>query len=193
MTTKDELRRTLRKSRREHVRAQHASVRALLFHRPPTPLLAAIDTDAVIGLYAATHYEAPAAGYARFFKEAGHTLALPHLGAVPSAMTFREHLDPFALSDLVPGPMGIAQPPQSASLLTPDVLIVPLVGFTASGDRLGQGGGYYDRWLVEHPGTMTVGLAWDVQLIAEQGGLAIEPHDARLDWIITPTRIYGDL
>lgn len=193
MTGKSELRLALRKTRREHVRALPDGVRALLFNRPPTPLVQAIGKGAVIGLYAATRYEAPTGGYARFFKEAGHTLALPRLGEAPEAMVFREHLDPFALTDLEAGPMGIAQPPQTAKPLTPDVLIVPLVGFTAGGDRLGQGGGYYDRWLAEHPATITVGLAWDVQLIPDATGLVVEPHDARLDCIVTPTRIYGDL
>ena len=68
------------------------------------------------------------------------------------------------------------------------MLFVPLIGFTASGDRLGQGGGHYDRWLAEHPGRMTIGLAWDVQLCE---ALPVEPHDMMLDAIVTPTRIYG--
>jgi 5-formyltetrahydrofolate cyclo-ligase len=65
---------------------------------------------------------------------------------------------------------------------------VPLVGFTASGERLGQGGGHYDRWLAEHPGRLTIGLAWDAQLCP---ALPSEPHDEPLDAVITPTRIYG--
>jgi 5-formyltetrahydrofolate cyclo-ligase len=190
---KSELRRALRTARREHVRALPGSVSALIFNRPPRPLVDAIDESAVIGLYAATRYEAPANGYARFFKEAGHTIALPHLVAASGPMVFREYRDPFAHTDLEKGPMSIAQPPRTARLLTPRVLIVPLVGFTARGDRLGQGGGHYDRWLAEHPGTMAVGLAWDVQLIGEGSELTVEAHDARLDAIITPTRIYGDL
>jgi 5-formyltetrahydrofolate cyclo-ligase len=43
------------------------------------------------------------------------------------------------------------------------VLFVPLIGFTAALDRLGQGGGHYDRWLAEHPGAQAIGLAWDAQ------------------------------
>jgi 5-formyltetrahydrofolate cyclo-ligase len=62
------------------------------------------------------------------------------------------------------------------------------VGFTASGARLGQGGGHYDRWLAEHPGTLAVGLAWDAQLCDT---LPTEPHDAPLAAVVTPTRIYG--
>jgi len=193
MTSKQELRKRLRTARKEHVLAQPEIVRALLFNRPPTPIVKALGEDAIIGLYCATGHEAPAGGYARFFKEAGFTIALPQIAHDTDAMVFREHTDPFALTDLVPGPFGIAQPAQSAARVTPNVLFVPLVGFTQAGDRLGQGGGYYDRWLAQHPATKAVGLAWDVQLIEAAADPFAEPHDKQLDCIITPTRIYGEL
>jgi len=192
-TTKSELRKRLRAARREHADAQPESIRALLFHAPPRPLLAAIGEDAVIGLYHATVGEAPAAGYARFFKEQGHTIALPFFEREGSTMGFREHSDPFAQSDLAAGPYGVAQPDADAANLVPDILFVPLVGFTASGKRLGQGGGHYDRWLAEHPGTKAIGLAWDIQLIEPDDALPTEPHDKMLDAVVTPTRMYGNL
>ncbi len=45
-------------------------------------------------------------------------------------------------------------------LIPADVLFVPLVGFTAQGQRLGQGGGHYDRWLEAHPDAVPIGMAW---------------------------------
>ncbi|MEO0589676.1 MAG: 5-formyltetrahydrofolate cyclo-ligase [Pseudomonadota bacterium] len=192
-TTKSELRKRLRAARREHADAQPESIRALLFHAPPRPLLATIGADAVIGLYHATIGEAPAAGYARFFKEQGHTIALPFFEREGSAMGFREHTDPFAQSDLEPGPYGLAQPMADAASLVPDILFAPLVGFTASGQRLGQGGGHYDRWLAEHPPLLTIGLAWDIQLIEPDDALPTQAHDKALDGVVTPTRMYGNL
>ncbi|MFL0356803.1 5-formyltetrahydrofolate cyclo-ligase [Erythrobacter sp. GH1-10] len=186
--SKPELRKALRKARREHVAEQPEAIRALLFHRPPAPLLAKIGADAVIGVYRANRNEAPAAGYARYFHEHGHTIALPHFADERAAMTFRAHTDPFGESDLEPGPFGIAQPKADAPEITPDVLFVPLIGFTAECERLGQGGGHYDRWLAEHPGRMAIGLAWDVQLCDT---LPSEPHDIALDAVITPSRMYG--
>ena len=103
-------------------------------------------------------------------------------------MTFRAHIDPYDDSDLVPGPFGLMQPSDEAELISPDVLFVPLVGFTEDLARLGQGGGHYDRWLAAHPGTIAIGLAWDVQLCEM---LPTEPHDVPLDAVVTPTRIYG--
>jgi 5-formyltetrahydrofolate cyclo-ligase len=187
-STKPELRRALRAARRAHVEALPDHIRGLLFHRPPAPLLARIGDEAVIGLYHAGPHEAPASGYARFFHEAGHTLALPRFATRDMPMHFARHSDPNGHSDLVPGPFGIMQPDSDAAPLIPDVLFVPLVGFTASLARLGQGGGHYDRWLAEHACGLVVGLAWDVQLC---DALPAEPHDMALDAVITPTRIYG--
>lgn len=188
MNTKSKLRQSLRKARREHVLAQPDAIRALLFHHPPAPLLAKIGPNATIGLYRASEYEAPGSGYAKFFHEAGHMIALPHFQSAKAPMVFRQHTDPFGESDLGPGPIELLQPQAEADAIVPDILFVPLIGFTAEGDRLGQGGGHYDRWLEEHPGRMTIGLAWDVQLCDE---LPVEPHDVALDAIVTPTRIYG--
>ena len=189
--SKADLRKHLRMARQEHVAALPDGVRALVFHRPPAPLLARISPDAIIGLYAANAGEAPAASYAGFFHELGHKVALPHFAARDAAMEFREHSDPFAHSDLEDGPFGILQPSGSAPLLVPDVIFVPLIGFTEQLDRLGQGGGHYDRWLAEHPGRIAVGLAWDVQRIDPPSALPAEAHDMALDAIVTPTRIYG--
>ncbi len=188
--TKPKLRQSLRAARRVHVAAQPDAIRSLLFHRPPAPIAAGIAPDAVIGLYHALPDEAPTHGYARFFHDAGHSIALPHFAARRAGMTFRRHSDPYGESDLAPGPFGMMQPGGDAETLTPDILFVPLIGFTAALDRLGQGGGHYDRWLAEHPNARAIGLAWDAQLCAD---LPSELHDRRLDAVITPTRIYGSL
>lgn len=188
LPTKSAFRKTLIVARREHVEAQSAAIQALLFNRPPSPLISKIAPDAVIGLYHATPYEAPARGYARFFHEAGHGIALPRFASEDGAMEFRAHSDPHNESDLEAGPFGLKQPDAKSGVVVPDVLFVPLVGFTEGLARLGQGGGHYDRWLAEHPGSMAIGLAWDAQRV---DALPTEPHDMALDAVVTPTRIYG--
>jgi 5-formyltetrahydrofolate cyclo-ligase len=185
---KDQLRRTLRAARKAHVAALPDSISGLLFHRPPSALLARIGDEAVIGLYHAGPSEAPTGGYARFFHEAGHVIALPRFAGRDAPMAFARYADPYADSDLDVGPFGILQPTADAEALIPDVLFVPLVGFTPALDRLGQGGGHYDRWLAEHSPRLAVGLAWDVQACDT---LPTELHDQRLDGVITPTRMYG--
>jgi 5-formyltetrahydrofolate cyclo-ligase len=67
--------------------------------------------------------------------------------------------------------------------LTIDVVIVPGTAFTPSGDRLGQGGGWYDRFLeTVRPDCVTIGVAFAAQIVSE---LPVEPHDVRVDHVVT--------
>ncbi|MEY4160735.1 MAG: hypothetical protein RLZZ136_1356, partial [Pseudomonadota bacterium] len=146
-----------------------------------------VPDGAVVGLYHANPFEAPAGGYARWFREKGHRIALPWFASKVSPMQFREWADPFTPESLTEGPFG----PQSdavADVLVPDVAFVPLLAFTADGARLGQGGGHYDRWLADHPQTLPIGLAWDMQLC---DSLPCEPHDHPLAAVVTPSRIFS--
>ena len=187
MDEKQRLRGKLRAGRRDHVDALPDSTRRLLFLRPPAPLAALIPQDATVGLYHAIRAEAPTAAYARWFLENGRTIALPRFAAKDAPMSFAAWTDPFANSDLHIGPHGIPEPCEAAETYLPDVVFVPLLGFTPRCDRLGQGGGHYDRWLAAHPGVIAIGLAWDCQLCDE---LPVEPHDVPLRAVVTPTRFY---
>ena len=185
---KQRLRARLRQARRDHVAALPREVSALVFNRPPAQVVDLVPAGAAIGLYCAHAGEAPAGRYARFFLEAGHVIALPRVARDDRTMRFHRHTDPYGESDLEDGPMGLRQPGAQAPPVTPGVLFMPVVGFTAAGGRLGQGGGFYDRWLAAHPGTLAIGMAWDVQ---EVTSLPLEPHDVPLTAIITPTRVLG--
>lgn len=86
---------------------------------------------------------------------------------------------------LVPGPFGTSHPPDSQPLLRPQVLIVPLAGFDRRGNRIGYGGGYYDRTLQllrETAPVTAIGLAFAVQ---ELPAIPAEPFDQPLDLIVT--------
>jgi 5-formyltetrahydrofolate cyclo-ligase len=64
-----------------------------------------------------------------------------------------------------------------------DVVVVPGLAFTAGGDRLGQGGGHFDRFLPRlQPDCLVVGVAFREQLVDE---LPTADHDARVDVVIT--------
>jgi len=66
---------------------------------------------------------------------------------------------------------------------TIDVVIVPGTAFTEGGDRLGQGGGWYDRFLrTVRPDCVTIGVAFAPQLVDE---LPVEPHDIRVAMVVT--------
>ena len=185
---KQQLRDELRRKRIEHAANLPREVSALVFSRPPGPVLELVPESATVGLYRADAGEAPTSGYTRFFFERGHPVALPRVTTLDKPMEFRRHTDPYGESDLEAGVWGLRQPGVDAPVVVPEVLFMPLVGFTAKGDRLGQGGGYYDRFLAAHPQTIAIGMAWDIQQVPE---LPIELHDIRLSAIVTPTRVLG--
>jgi 5-formyltetrahydrofolate cyclo-ligase len=181
------LRARFRKARHEHVAALPDVTRKLLFLRPPAPSAALAGDEWPVGLYHATAEEAPTRAYAQWFFENGRKIALPWFAAKGEPMEFRQWLDPFEDGGLVPGPYGTPQPGDDAPEITPALTFVPLLAFTARGDRLGQGGGHYDRWLAANRESIPVGLAWDCQLA---DALPIEPHDQPLHAVVTPTRFY---
>ncbi len=91
--------------------------------------------------------------------------------------------------DLVRGPLGAREPPPSAAAVQREsvgCVVLPGIGFSADGYRLGRGGGYYDSTLRDMPGARRVALAFDLQLLDR---IPLESHDVRLDAIVTESRI----
>jgi 5-formyltetrahydrofolate cyclo-ligase len=84
--------------------------------------------------------------------------------------------------------MGIDEPTGPSVPLAPvRALLIPALAVTLAGDRLGKGGGYYDRVLstVESSSTVVAAIVHDSDITDE---IPCEPHDRRVDWILTPTR-----
>lgn len=103
-------------------------------------------------------------------------VALPFAYKSPKRMDFRlwNGATPDTRDDC-----GIAS--ASGAAVVPDVVLVPCLGFTREGYRLGYGGGYFDRWLADHRDTVPVGLAW------AGGEIEFEPqaHDVPMALIVT--------
>ena len=133
-------------------------------------------------------------GYAAFRDEAdpallmfalavrGHALALPAITAKGEGLRFHRWQQEDALA---PHPYGVLEPHVSAEIVQPDVLLVPLLAFDASGHRLGYGGGYYDRTLEKLRGQKAItaiGIAYAGQEIV---AIPHGPHDQRLDGVLT--------
>jgi 5-formyltetrahydrofolate cyclo-ligase len=83
---------------------------------------------------------------------------------------------------IVPGGFGTLVPEPQQPELQPTVLIVPLAAFDRRGYRIGYGKGYYDRALSELGPTLSIGIGYATQEIE---AVPDEPHDRRLDWIVT--------
>lgn len=184
---KKALRREMRAKRKQFVANIPDAVRGLILSRPPAEIVEALRGRSVLGFYLAQGDEAPTRGWIGWFHENGWRIALPRFIAGQSGMEFAIWDNPFDDGQLEPGLLGIGQPAGDAIAVVPDALIVPLVAFTPQGDRLGQGGGHYDRWLASNPVDLAIGLGWDAQCA---DSLPAESHDRALDAVVTPTRVY---
>jgi len=105
--------------------------------------------------------------------------ALPYARREPRAMEFR-HWDGGVPTSVDECGIGASE----GAVVVPEVVVVPCVGFTAAGHRLGSGAGYYDRWLAAHPHVVAVGVAWSFAEL-DVAALVAEPHDVALAFVVT--------
>ena len=111
----------------------------------------------------------------------GARICVPVIAGAGQPLDFREWTPGCAL---VEGPFK-AMVPADGDWLTPDTLIVPLVGFDAALNRLGYGGGFYDRTLARLRSAgqaEAIGYAFSAQ---ELPALPVEPTDQPLDALVT--------
>lgn len=114
--------------------------------------------------------------------KAGRVIALPRMESRAGPTRFLAWRGGEALTA---DAFGVPSPPATGADLSPSLILTPLLAFDREGRRLGQGGGHYDRIisLCRAHGAVAVGLAYAEQ---EMGQVPTGPHDARLDWVITP-------
>lgn len=88
--------------------------------------------------------------------------------------------------DLQKGFFGIYEPTGDQMPQGHMLIIMPGVAFDDDCRRIGHGGGYYDRYLAEHPDLRTVAVAFELQV---QDKVPDEPHDIRPQFVVTEKRI----
>ena len=88
--------------------------------------------------------------------------------------------------DFVLNPLGIREPLGEPSEEKMDVVVLPLLAVDVDGNRLGYGGGYYDRYLHNHSEAMCVGYGYDFQIV---GRVPHTDKDEKVDFIVTEKRI----
>jgi 5-formyltetrahydrofolate cyclo-ligase len=78
---------------------------------------------------------------------------------------------------------AVSVPEDGVDAHWPDAVIVPGLAFTRAGDRLGQGGGWYDRFLsAVRSDCVSIGVCFAEQLV---DALPLEPHDVAVDHVVT--------
>lgn len=118
---------------------------------------------------------------------AGVRVALPVVEVKAAPLVFRRWHPGLRM---VRGDWGIPVPPAGAERLTPDISLVPVVGWDGAGYRLGYGGGYFDRTLAAlapRPFTIGVGLG-----SARMASIRPQPHDIPLDLILTEAGVTAE-
>ena len=117
--------------------------------------------------------------------EEGFEVSLPCVVATDTPLVFRPWHEDMPMKT---GAFGIQEPDTEQVAPNPDVVLVPTLGFTREGDRLGYGKGFYDRTLGQlheqaHPFT-TIGIAWAVGDLSDTD-YHCQHHDVPLDGILT--------
>ena len=83
------------------------------------------------------------------------------------------------------GKVGIPEPTTPPYEGEIDLIIVPAVAFDKQGNRLGRGGGYYDRFLKKQSHATFIGVGYDFQLVDE---VPVRKHDQKMHRIILPSQ-----
>jgi len=136
----------------------------------------ALPKNSIIATYMPIKNELDVGFLCAILQDAGHILCLPHIEG--AEMQFYE----YKIGDeLRANKFGIFEPLSSTKQVEPSVIIVPMLAFDRSKNRLGYGGGYYDKYL-QNSTALKVGAAFAAQEIEQ---IPHEPHDAKMDIIVT--------
>lgn len=157
-------------------------------HRHLTARFASVRVG-VVGFYYPVRGEFDPLPFVKQLVDHGATAALPVVVGKDKPLAFRVWQPGVPMKK---GPYGIPEPAAGA-VVTPDAVLIPLVGFDANNFRLGYGGGYYDRTLAAFElKPLVIGIGFELGRLPL---LVPEPHDIPLDFVVTeagvqPRRIF---
>jgi 5-formyltetrahydrofolate cyclo-ligase len=145
--------------------------------------LSETETADTVYVYLSYGSEINTAGILDALVKAGKKVAAPRVKG--QEMVFCEIS---GMEDTVAGYKGIPEPASYCrELCDPGALVlVPGLAFTEEGERMGYGGGFYDRFLSKEPEHMAIALAYPFQLLKS---IPVENNDRRIQGIVLPDRI----
>jgi 5-formyltetrahydrofolate cyclo-ligase len=187
MTSKKELRITLKKFRQAFANKENIQT---VFDQNAARIDHILTPAALIAGYVSFGSEVSPAGILTAAEARGAALALPHIGARGSAMTFKRWNSQMPLHR---GAYGFDQPAPTQDNVAPDIILVPLVGFDRQMRRLGHGAGHYDRIFSIFPNALKIGIAWSCQEVSriptDSWDVALDAVLTEREWIVGPNSV----
>ena len=134
----------------------------------------------ILGGYYPYNYEIDIMPLVEKFQKLNYSITLPKIG-MNSEMNFFQWStkDPLSINKF-----GIPEPISNKTKF-PDILLVPLLAFDKNFNRIGYGGGFYDRYinrLKKIKKIITIGIAYSFQKIKK---IPVEKYDIKLDFVVT--------
>ncbi len=137
-------------------------------------------TGKTVGGYYPYNYEVDAIKILEYFEKKNYSISLPKIKKKFQMNFFKwSTKDPLSINKF-----GIPEP-ISDKVLYPSILLVPLVAFDKHLNRIGYGGGFYDRYIKKIKKSkkiITIGLAYSFQKVKK---IPINKYDIKLDFILT--------
>ena len=138
-----------------------------------------------IGGYIPINYEYDSLGLLKFLEMKNFVISLPVI-----TNNFKMDFYKYSFKDpLKINKLGIPEPYKSNKKIVPDLIFVPLVGYDNNLNRLGYGGGFYDRYFEKNlklKKIVKIGLAFSFQKIKK---IPVNKFDKKLDRIITEKKV----
>jgi 5-formyltetrahydrofolate cyclo-ligase len=151
---------------------------------PKLVALPAYRAANVVAAYASFGSEFDTSEFLARLLRDGKQLLLPRINHAQRTLELRHVIDPGV--DLVSGVWGIREPAERCPIISVskvEFMLVPGVAYTASGARLGYGGGFYDRLLASlDRRVVRIAAAFATQMVDQ---LPEGPHDQRVDRVVT--------
>lgn len=180
----------IRRAVREHRRTRRPGELARLGEAFAERALEAVGDARSVALYVSVGNEPPTLPLLEQLRARDVPVLLPALG--PSlSRRWAFYRGPESLVEQAPGrppsPSGAVL--DAEAIASVDAVITPALAIDGFGNRIGQGGGWYDRMLTHlDPSTPTFTMLFDDELVAEE--LPHDAHDVRIKAVITPTRVF---
>ena len=143
-----------------------------------------IFKNKIVGSYYPVNFEADTFQVMKMFKQKGYKLSLPVISSKYDMNFYTWNLnDPLYVNKY-----GIPEPKSKIKVI-PSILLIPMVAYDKRLNRLGYGGGYYDRFLkkYEKKNILKIGLAITCQEVKK---LPTNNFDKKMDYILTEKKLY---